>query len=297
MAAGWPQKALTSQGCRTSLESSLGAGARGLRRESGCTGSAPEVEAESSPWLGSLRGGARSVWLPCTGRGPLAAGPAAQSPLTAGVLLRVLQARLWVQLMRELRHGVKLKKVEEKQFNPLPTEYQLTPFEMLMQDIRARNYKLRKVMVSEGRGRGCSDGPPLHCSPTGLSLWASPNSSLPGPLQVDGDIPPRVKKDAHELILDFIRSRPPLRQVSPVPGSPLLQGGASQVQVGPGGCLLEKLGEGGREASWVQGERDSPSGGGLPCPALQERPRCMQSRSPVSHPHAESHANIDTARP
>ncbi|NXE83509.1 SPIR2 protein, partial [Cochlearius cochlearius] len=84
-------------------------------------------------------------------------------------------ARLWVQLMRELRHGVKLKKVQEKQFNPLPTEYQLTPFEMLMQDIRARNYKLRKVMV-------------------------------------DGDIPPRVKKDAHELILDFIRSRPPLKQ-------------------------------------------------------------------------------------
>uniref|UniRef100_A0A8D2JEE3 Spire type actin nucleation factor 2 n=1 Tax=Varanus komodoensis TaxID=61221 RepID=A0A8D2JEE3_VARKO len=86
-------------------------------------------------------------------------------------------ARLWVQLMRELRNGVKLKKVQEKQFNPLPTEFQLTPFEMLMQDIRARNYKLRKVMV-------------------------------------DGDIPPRVKKDAHELILDFIRSRPPLRQVS-----------------------------------------------------------------------------------
>ncbi|NXO03420.1 SPIR2 protein, partial [Rhinopomastus cyanomelas] len=86
-------------------------------------------------------------------------------------------ARLWVQLMRELRHGVKLKKVQEKQYNPLPTEYQLTPFEMLMQDIRARNYKLRKVMV-------------------------------------DGDIPPRVKKDAHELILDFIRSRPPLKQAS-----------------------------------------------------------------------------------
>lgn len=61
------------------------------------------------------------------------------------------QARLWVQLMRELRHGVKLKKVQEKQFNPLPTEYQLTPFEMLMQDIRARNYKLRKVMVSTDR--------------------------------------------------------------------------------------------------------------------------------------------------
>uniref|UniRef100_A0A2K5F761 Spire type actin nucleation factor 2 n=1 Tax=Aotus nancymaae TaxID=37293 RepID=A0A2K5F761_AOTNA len=62
-------------------------------------------------------------------------------------------ARLWVQLMRELRHGVKLKKVQEQEFNPLPTEFQLTPFEMLMQDIRARNYKLRKVMVS-GPGVG-----------------------------------------------------------------------------------------------------------------------------------------------
>ncbi|KAI4534167.1 hypothetical protein MG293_015027, partial [Ovis ammon polii] len=97
-------------------------------------------------------------------------------------------ARLWVQLMRELRHGVKLKKVQEQEFNPLPTEFQLTPFEMLMQDIRARNYKLRKVMV-------------------------------------DGDIPPRVKKDAHELILDFIRSRPPLKQVPAPRGIPKLGSG------------------------------------------------------------------------
>nr|KAF6276960.1 spire type actin nucleation factor 2 [Pipistrellus kuhlii] len=104
--------------------------------------------------------------------------PQAEQPLAELDNLRHTDwARLWVQLMRELRHGVKLKKVQEQEFNPLPTEFQLTPFEMLMQDIRARNYKLRKVMV-------------------------------------DGDIPPKVKKDAHELILDFIRSRPPLKQVS-----------------------------------------------------------------------------------
>uniref|UniRef100_A0A4X1TEE1 KIND domain-containing protein n=1 Tax=Sus scrofa TaxID=9823 RepID=A0A4X1TEE1_PIG len=104
--------------------------------------------------------------------------PQSEKPLVElDSLGRTDWARLWVQLMRELRHGVKLKKVQEQEFNPLPTEFQLTPFEMLMQDIRARNYKLRKVMV-------------------------------------DGDIPPRVKKDAHELILDFIRSRPPLKQVS-----------------------------------------------------------------------------------
>ncbi|KAM6224685.1 protein spire homolog 2 [Rhynchocyon petersi] len=102
---------------------------------------------------------------------------AEKPPAELNDLGRTDWARLWVQLMRELRHGVKLKKVQEQEFNPLPTEFQLTPFEMLMQDIRARNYKLRKVMV-------------------------------------DGDIPPRVKKDAHEIILDFIRSRPPLKQVS-----------------------------------------------------------------------------------
>ena len=35
--------------------------------------------------------------------------------------------------------------------------------------------------------------------------------------QVNGDIPPRLKKSAHDVILDFIRSRPPLNPVSPTP--------------------------------------------------------------------------------
>ncbi|XP_048363569.1 protein spire homolog 1 isoform X2 [Sphaerodactylus townsendi] len=97
-------------------------------------------------------------------------------------------ARFWVQVMRDLRNGVKLKKVQERQFNPLPIEYQLTPYEMLMDDIRSRRYTLRKVMVN-------------------------------------GDIPPRLKKSAHEIILDFIRSRPPLnpasaRKLKPTPPRP-----------------------------------------------------------------------------
>ncbi|XP_055081394.1 protein spire homolog 1 isoform X2 [Periophthalmus magnuspinnatus] len=86
-------------------------------------------------------------------------------------------ARFWVQVMRDLRHGVKLKKVQERQYNPLPIEYQLTPYEMLMDDIRSKRYKLRKVMVN-------------------------------------GNIPPRLKKSAHEIILEFIRSRPPLNPVA-----------------------------------------------------------------------------------
>ncbi|XP_034560670.1 protein spire homolog 1 isoform X3 [Notolabrus celidotus] len=86
-------------------------------------------------------------------------------------------ARFWVQVMRDLRDGVKLKKVQERQYNPLAIEYQLTPYEMLMDDIRSKRYKLRKVMVN-------------------------------------GDIPPRLKKSAHEVILEFIRSRPPLNPVA-----------------------------------------------------------------------------------
>nr|XP_028593221.1 protein spire homolog 1 isoform X3 [Podarcis muralis] len=97
-------------------------------------------------------------------------------------------AQFWVQVMRDLRDGVKLKKVKERQFNPLPIEYQLTPYEMLMDDIRSKRYTLRKVMVN-------------------------------------GDIPPRLKKSAHDIILDFIRSRPPLnpasaRKLKPTPPRP-----------------------------------------------------------------------------
>lgn len=69
----------------------------------------------------------------------------AQIPLMHAALPH--QARCWVQVMRDLREGVKLKKVQERQYNPLPIEYQLTPYEMLMDDIRSKRYKLRKVMV------------------------------------------------------------------------------------------------------------------------------------------------------
>ncbi|KAM8966919.1 protein spire homolog 1 [Pelodytes ibericus] len=97
-------------------------------------------------------------------------------------------ARFWVQVMRDLRNGVKLKKVQERQYNLLPIEYELTPYEMLMDDIRSKRYTLRKVAVQ-------------------------------------GDILPRLKKSAHEIILDFIRSRPPLnpvaaRKLKPTPVRP-----------------------------------------------------------------------------
>ncbi|XP_034097546.1 protein spire isoform X4 [Drosophila albomicans] len=83
-------------------------------------------------------------------------------------------ARFWVQVIDELRRGVRLKK---RNYERTPIEYELTPYEILMGDIRAKKYQLRKVMVN-------------------------------------GDIPPRVKKDAHAMILDFIRSRPPLKKAA-----------------------------------------------------------------------------------
>ncbi|CAH2104206.1 unnamed protein product [Euphydryas editha] len=81
-------------------------------------------------------------------------------------------ARFWMQVIGELRMGVKLKKVN---YSRTPIEYEMTPYEILMDDIRSRRYTLRKV---------------------------------------DGAIPQNVKKDAHAMILEFIRSRPPLKKAS-----------------------------------------------------------------------------------
>lgn len=58
------------------------------------------------------------------------------------LLYNFLQARFWVQVIGELRMGVKLKKVN---YSRTPIEYELTPYEILMDDIRSRRYTLRKV--------------------------------------------------------------------------------------------------------------------------------------------------------
>ncbi|XP_038111222.1 protein spire isoform X3 [Culex quinquefasciatus] len=113
----------------------------------------------------------------CTGEGAEVLRLKAQAE-TSGKELEKIHfsdwARFWMQVVDELRRGVRLKKIS---CSRTPIEYELTPYEILMEDIRSRKYNLRKVMV-------------------------------------DGDIPPRVKKDAHAVILEFIRSRPPLRKAS-----------------------------------------------------------------------------------
>jgi len=79
-------------------------------------------------------------------------------------------ASAWTQIMHQLRQGIKLKKVE---YSKTATEFSLTPYEMLMDDIRSCKFKLNHVE---------------H--------------------QV------RVSSDARDKILEFIRSRPPLRPAS-----------------------------------------------------------------------------------
>jgi spire-like protein len=52
-----------------------------------------------------------------------------------------------MQVIRELRNGVKLRKVSE---NPCGRhiEYELTPFEILLDQIRAKKYHLKKVSMN-----------------------------------------------------------------------------------------------------------------------------------------------------
>jgi spire-like protein len=87
-------------------------------------------------------------------------------------------ANLWMQVIHELRHGVKLRKVCERPYEiRRHIEFELTPFEILLDQIRARKYHLKKV-------------------------------------NMDRSLAPQVKKDARDIILEFIRSRPPLKKSS-----------------------------------------------------------------------------------
>ena len=46
--------------------------------------------------------------------------------------------------MEDLRNGPKLRNVS---FNTIPVEYELTPYELLMEDIRSKKYQLNKVTI------------------------------------------------------------------------------------------------------------------------------------------------------
>lgn len=78
-------------------------------------------------------------------------------------------AGIFNDVMSELRHGIKLKAVD---YSRTPTEFSMTPYEMLMYDIKSRKAVLKTPI-------------PVH-----------------------------VEKAAKDQILEFIRSRPPLRPAS-----------------------------------------------------------------------------------
>ncbi|CAG5099634.1 Oidioi.mRNA.OKI2018_I69.XSR.g16611.t1.cds [Oikopleura dioica] len=90
----------------------------------------------------------------------------------------------WGEVMLDLRHGVPLKHIQENQA-PAPARFEFTPYEMLLSDIRKKTYKLKHVEAQETEN---------------------------------------TAKTTHDVILDFIRSRPPLapaskRQLTPKPKS------------------------------------------------------------------------------
>lgn len=119
-----------------------------------------------------------------------------------------------MQVVDELRRGVRLKKINFT--HHMPTEYEMTPYEILMDDIRSR-WDVDRYGIQ------------LFCSIFTLKNSAIRSASFDfiahilfsrrrkynlRKVMVNGDIPRRVKKDAHAVILEFIRSRPPLRKVS-----------------------------------------------------------------------------------
>ena len=77
--------------------------------------------------------------------------------------------------MKDLRSGVTLKKTNFVDERKSVIKYEPTPYESLMSDIRARNFKLNHVV--------------------------NPPTNREGVL----------KKNAHDVIMAYIKSRPPLR--------------------------------------------------------------------------------------
>ena len=75
-------------------------------------------------------------------------------------------ARLWVQVIHELRSGVRLKKTE---YTRTPIEYELTPYEILMDDIRSKRYKLNKVSERRPLATGGWINISYHITLTGFS--------------------------------------------------------------------------------------------------------------------------------
>lgn len=117
-----------------------------------------------------------------------------------------------MQVVEELRSGVQLKKHNATRPSQV---FELTPYEILMEDIRSRNFELRKVLV-------------------------------------DGEVPAearvRPKHDAHAVILEFIRSRPPLRKATERQLAPL------RVEPTPHEALMQSIRGGGQPLRQVPAE-------------------------------------------
>ncbi len=79
--------------------------------------------------------------------------------------------------MRDLRHGVKLKKTN---YTKTPVEYELTPYEILMDDIRSKRYKLRKVTADRCVLDLCRSRSTSHVVRQGDGGWRDPTQGEEG---------------------------------------------------------------------------------------------------------------------
>uniref|UniRef100_H0VAL9 Spire type actin nucleation factor 1 n=1 Tax=Cavia porcellus TaxID=10141 RepID=H0VAL9_CAVPO len=147
-------------------------------------------------------------------------------------------ARFWVQVMRDLRNGVKLKKVQERRYDPLPIEFQLTPYEMLMEDIRGRRYTLRRVMVM---------------TPS-VMLTSQPLSPVKVSARKLKPTPPRPRS-LHERILEEIKAERKLRPVSPEE--------IRRSRLGEPASAFLSIDVATPESSWSLGETLQANGGSL----------------------------------
>ncbi|XP_069809025.1 protein spire homolog 1-like [Dendropsophus ebraccatus] len=66
---------------------------------------------------------------------------------------------MWSRVMNELRLGVSLRRVDQRLYTALPVQYQLTPYELLMDDIRAKRSALRPVEIPIRQSPRCEEDP------------------------------------------------------------------------------------------------------------------------------------------
>ncbi|XP_007883862.2 protein spire homolog 1-like [Callorhinchus milii] len=112
---------------------------------------------------------------------------------------------MWMQLMAEVKHGVKLKKEHKHHYNPLPMKTELSPIKNMLDDLRHRRYTLRKVPVTDKKPK----------SPLDQLDFAHLRSLLKPASTRKLKAQPPPTPCLHEMLMKEIQTARTLRSVSP----------------------------------------------------------------------------------